>query len=209
MAFCKNCGKSLAGDERFCVQCGSDATAAAVQGTAPAPMLQTQPGAPGVYGVPGQIPVVMAMPPAPAKRGGKMTTIIAVLLAVWFAGYYLTHRTPPITPAQAAAAEAALAKQQSFDCNFRNADGYLQVTNGKWTNHSSVAIQAATLECDQTDANGTDLDEMRINLKSPQGPLQPGGSQDYNAFQMGEIANYATKVHCTVVTVTPPDNTPQ
>jgi zinc-ribbon domain len=207
MAFCKNCGKSLAADERFCVQCGSDAAATAT-GAAAARLIQPQQGVPGVYGVPGQIPVVV-MPPAPAKRGGKMSTIIAVLLAVWFAGYYLMHRVPPITPAQEAAAEAALTKQQSFDCNFRNADGYLQVTNGKWTNHSSVAIQAATLECDQTDSNGTDLDEMRINLKSPQGPLQAGGSQDYNAFQMGEIANNATKVHCTVVTVTPPDNTQQ
>jgi len=209
MAFCKNCGKSLAGDERFCVQCGSDASAAAtVPGTTPAQRIPPQQGTPVTYGAPGQIPVVV-MPPAAAKRGGKMSTIIAVLLAVWFAGYYLTHRTPPITPAQEAAAEAALTKQQGFDCNFRNADGYLQIENGKWTNHSPVAIQAATLECDQTDSNGTDLDEMRINLKSPQGPLQPGTSQDYNAFRMGEIANYASKVHCTVVTVTPPDTSQQ
>jgi len=46
-------------------------------------------------------------------------------------------------------------------------------------------------------------------LKSPQGRLQPGTSQDYNAFRMGEIANYANKVHCTVVTVTPPDTSQQ
>ena len=207
MAFCKNCGKSLAGDERFCVQCGSDASAA-VAGTTAAQVIQPRQGTPGAYGVPGQIPVVV-MSPAAAKRGGKMSTIIIILLVLSFGYYYITHRTPPITPAQAASAEAALAKQQSFDCNFQNAGGYLQVTNGKWTNHSSVAIQAVTLECDQTNENGTDLDEMRINLKSPQGPLQPGTSQDYNAFRMGEIANYASKVHCTVVTVTPPDNNQQ
>jgi hypothetical protein len=167
-------------------------------------MIQPQPGAPGVYGVPGQIPV-MVMPPTPVKRGGRMSTIIIIVLVLWFGYYYLTHRVPPITPAQEAAAVAAMSKQQSFDCNFQNVDGYLQVTNGKWTNNSSVAIPAATLECDQTDSNGTDLDEMRINLKSPQGPLQPGTSQTFNAFQMGEIANNASKVHCTVVTVTPPD----
>ncbi len=209
MAFCKNCGKSLGADERFCVQCGNDATATAAPVATPVQMMQPQAMAAGAYGVPGQIPVVMAMPPAPVKRRGRMSTIIIIVLVLWFGYYYITHRVPPITPAQEAAAVAALTKQQSFDCNFRNADGYLQINDGKWTNHSSVAIQAATLECDQTDVNGTDLDEMRINLKSPQGPLQPGTSQSYNAFQMGEIANYASKVHCTVVTVTPLDSTQQ
>jgi hypothetical protein len=200
MVYCKNCGKPLAGDERFCVNCG------AVTGTAATvPAAGTAQVVPGAYNVPGQI----LMPPAPAKRGGTWSKIIIVVLVIWFGYYYITHRTPPLTLAQEQAAEAALAKQQAFDCNFQNEGGYLEVNNGKWTNNSTVAIAAATLECDQTDSGGTDLDEMRINLKSPQGALQPGGSQTYNPFQMGEIAGNATKVHCAVVTVTAPDNTQQ
>jgi hypothetical protein len=206
MVYCNNCGKPLAGDERFCVNCGSTVTATS---TVPATMPTTAAQVvPGPYNVPGQIPMVV-MPPAAQKRGGKMSTIIILLLVLGFGYYYMKHRTPPVTAADVLAAEAALAKQQAFDCNFQNEGGYLEVNNGKWTNNSTVAIAAATLECDQTDSDGTDLDEMRINLKSPQGALQPGTSQTYNPFRMGEIANNASKVHCTVVTVTPPDNTQQ
>ena len=52
MAFCKNCGTQLQGDERFCVGCGKDVSAnpAAVQGTAAAPGGQavTAPGQRGL-----------------------------------------------------------------------------------------------------------------------------------------------------------------
>jgi hypothetical protein len=209
MVYCKNCGKPLTGDERFCVNCGSTVTPASTT-TAPTTTVAQGPAqvVPGPYNVSGQIPVVM-MPPAPVKRGGTWSKIIIVVLVIWFGYYYLTHRTPPLTAAEVMAAQAALAKQQAFDCNFQNEGGYLEVNNGKWTNNATVAIASATLECDQTDSGGTDLDEMRINLKSPQGALQPGGSQNYNPFQMGEIANNASKVHCTVVNVMPPDNPQQ
>jgi hypothetical protein len=203
MEYCKHCGKPLAGDERFCVNCGSSVTATSTTTVPTTPPAQV---VPGPYGVPGQIPVMM-MPPAPQKRGGTWSKIIIVVLVIWFGYYYLTHRTPPLTWAQMQAAEAALVKQQAFECNFQNEGGYLEINNGKWTNNSTVAIAAVTLECDQTDSGGTDLDEMRINLKSPQGALQPGGSQAYNPFQMGEIANNASKVHCSVVTVAPMDET--
>jgi hypothetical protein len=211
MAFCGNCGTQLQGDERFCVACGKDLKpAGATTAAAPAnpaasvPTLPTQPfaaqpvaAAPGQYAAPGPIPIAIAVPPAQAKHGGRWGSII-LLLALGGAGYYYyTHRTPPAPPVD----NATLTKQQAFDAHWDAINGFIQISNGKWTNNSQVPVQSATLECDQYDAAGTNLDQMRTTLN---GPLQPGATDNFNPFQMGAVANNLNRVTCSIVHVKQP-----
>ena len=209
MAFCGNCGNQLQGDERFCVKCGRDVSASAVAATAAstaqpvqpmAAVQQMQPAAPVQYAAPGAIPIAVALPQAPPKRGGWLGTVIVIVLAVggWY--YYSRHKTtptPPVTTAQ-------LAQQQNFAGHWESVIGFIEVSNSKWTNNSKVAIQSATLECDQYSSNGSDLAQMRTTLN---GPLQPGGYQTFNTFQMGTVADYMNRVTCWIVDVSPAAST--
>jgi hypothetical protein len=96
----------------------------------------------------------------------------------------------PVSPVQ----------QQSFSGNWRAIYGYVGVTNARWTNRSSIAIQSATLQCDQYAANGADLTQTQMTLN---GPVQPGGTTTFNPFQMGAVNVYMTRVNCAIVAVTP------
>jgi hypothetical protein len=211
MAFCKNCGTQLQGDERFCVGCGKDVSAKA----APGPVVNTPPvqagapvaaqgqaaaapvapgvaAAPGTYAAPGTIPIMVTMPAqAPAKRGGMIWVLVVVGVLV---GAYYYLKPPPAPPPD----PAALTKQQAFDARWDNVYGFVQISNGKWTNHATVPIDSAELECDQYNGSGTDLAQMRKTLP---GPLQPGASTIYNPFQMGAVETETNKVTCTIVHV--------
>jgi len=110
MTFCGKCGAQLQGDERFCVACGADVSAqtastAAVTSapaTAPAPGTPVPPrpvapiqptGFNGPYAAPGQIPVVVGMPPpAQPKRGWMWVAVIVVVLGGL---YYIGKHNPP------------------------------------------------------------------------------------------------------------------
>ena len=204
MAFCKNCGTQLHGDERFCPGCGTEVSAKGATGpsatvppavVAPTPIpagthpsippAQPVPGAPGVFLPPGAIPIAV-MPQAPPKRGGWLKTllIIAVIVAV---GYYFVQHMPSSDQG----ATAALTKQQAFDAHWQNDYGFVQVSDGKWTNNATVAVNSAILECDQYDSNGTDLAQMRTTLN---GPVQPGASATFSPFKMGAVATNVYKV---------------
>ena len=212
MAFCKNCGTQLQGDERFCVGCGKDVsangTAGPVVNTPPAQAVAAvgaakgqavatpvAPGvttAPGPYAAPGTIPIMVTMPPqAPAKRGGMIWVLVVVGVLV---GAYYYLKPPPAPPPD----PAALTKQQAFDARWDNVYGWVQISNGKWTNHATVPIDSAELECDQFNTSGAELAQMRKTLP---GPLQPGASTIYNPFQMGAVETDTNKVTCTIVHV--------
>ncbi len=214
MAFCKSCGTQLQGDERFCVGCGADVSAKPASTPAPAPVAGPVPGTPvppnpaaaakhvvaipGPFAPPGTIPITVAMPQqAPAKHGGLVW--ILIVLAVLGAGYYYSTKPKPPAPADPNA-KAALIKQQAFDAHWQAVNGFVQVSNGKWTNNATVAIQSSTLECDQYDSSGTDLAQMRTTLN---GPVQPGNSTTFNPFQMGAVATNVNRVTCTIVHVKP------
>lgn len=119
--FCSKCGTQSDGNERFCVKCGNDLTAAA-PAAAPAPVAAAPPprvappvapppvgyGAPPPqgyaappppgYGAPGPVPM-MAVPPAePQKKNSMMWAVIAIALAA--GGWYYYHNQQP-TPAPA------------------------------------------------------------------------------------------------------------
>jgi hypothetical protein len=202
MAFCKNCGTQLQGDERFCVGCGTDVSAKAgapapAGAVPPAQVVQAHPvaGIPGTYLPPGAIPIAVMQQQAPPRRGGWMKTLLVIAVVVGV-GYYFVKHLPP-APADPGA-NSALAKLQAFDAHWQAVYGFVQVSNGKWTNNANVAIDSATLECDQYDSNGTDLAQMRTTLN---GPIQPGSSQTYDPFKMGAVATNVYKVTCMIVHV--------
>jgi hypothetical protein len=138
--------------------------------------------------------------------------LVAVLAGSYFYSKQKTMAaTPPAAPAQPAQGQpagqapppvdnATLVQQQSFAGHWRAIYGYVGVTNSAWTNHSTVAIQSATLECDQYSANGNQLSQMRTTLN---GPVQPGNTATFNPFQMGSVSTYMTRVNCEIVAVTP------
>lgn len=193
MAFCKNCGKPLQGDERFCVGCGTDVSAQTGV-TQPAPAGQPMAGLPG-YLPHGAIPIAVAIPqPVPPKRGGWMKVLGVVVLLLAGGYYYLTH----LQPGPEDQADSALVKQQDFSAHWDSTTGIVQVSNGRWTNHAGVVVVAATLECDQYDSNGTGLAQMRTTLN---GPVQPGSSATFNPFSMGAVAANLNKVTCRIVHV--------
>ncbi len=107
--FCSKCGTQLEGNERFCVNCGNDLTAAASAQAAPAVATAgyaaAAPPPPGYaahvpvpFVAPGQLPMSVAMPPpAPAHRSGMLWLVIIVALAAggW---YYYKHTPQSVTP---------------------------------------------------------------------------------------------------------------
>jgi hypothetical protein len=210
MAFCGNCGNQLQSDERFCVKCGHDVSANAVRTATSVAAPPVQPAAPHVqaatpalqpaaavqYAAPGAIPMPVAVPQAPPKRGGVVGTVILVALVAAGLYYYSKHRTPPTPPVTT----AQLAQQQNFAGHWENVFGFIEVSNGKWVNNAKLAIQTATLECDQYSSNNTDLAQMRTTLN---GPVQPGASATFNTFQMGTVADYMNHVNCWIVDVSP------
>jgi hypothetical protein len=112
--FCSKCGTQSDGNERFCVKCGNDLTAAGAPAAAPTPVAApppprvAQPMAPPPtgyaapppqgyaappppgYGAPGPIPV-MGVPPQvqPQKKNSAMWAVIAIVLAG--GGWYYYH----------------------------------------------------------------------------------------------------------------------
>ena len=271
--FCSKCGTQSEGNERFCVKCGNDLTAAGAPAAAPAPFAAAppppvaQPMAPPPtgyaapppqgyaappppgYGVPGPVPVMGMPPPAqPQKKNSMMWGVIAI--AAMAGGWYYYHnyqqtQTPPANnpPAQPGNAptqpggapggapggnpgtapgqgqappapggapggapgagggdNAALVNLQSFSGRWVPSNGVVEVSDGKWSNNSTVNIQSATLECVQMDANGSSLTQMQTTLN---GPTPPQTTSSFGPFPMGTIQQTMSKVNCGIVGVNP------
>jgi hypothetical protein len=116
-AFCSKCGTQTTGNERFCVKCGNDLTAAAAPVAAapvaqpapppaayapPPPQNYGAPPAPG-YVAPGPVPVMGVPPPAEPKKNNTMWIVIAIAAAA--GGWYYYHnqqqtqtQNPPANP---------------------------------------------------------------------------------------------------------------
>ena len=203
MAFCSSCGAQLAGDERFCVKCGADQTAKAAAPIPPPPY------AAPLYpqGLPGQPPIILGAPPAQSKQNRWIWAV--VIVAVLGAGYYYNEQHPQ-TPTQPGTApgqggnNAALASEQAFSGQATIVSGTVQITNARWTNHSNVAIQSATLECVVYDANGTTLGQMPFTLSGPNNaPVQPGATINFNTIQSSTGTTNASSVNCSIEGVSP------
>ena len=220
--FCSKCGNDLSAKAAI----PAAATVAAANGgfshgigSTPTQPIYPMGAMPGAYAAPGQIPIApgpMPVPPggislavampaaAPAKKGVRFGTLVIVAALAAGGYYYYTHYYVKEHAAASAqtqkGAGAALGKQQTFDAHWQNVNGFIQVSNGKWTNNSNVEVQSATLECDQYDAGGNDLDQMRTTLN---GPVQPGATDTFNPFSMGAVANNLNRVTCTITYAKP------
>ncbi len=226
MAFCSNCGNALLGSERFCAQCGTGVSAkpsaAPIPNSPPAaPPIQQAAAAPTPYAVPAHGPGSFPGPPAPVpqKHSGLMGTV-AILAIVAGLGYYYYAKshpganapgspatTPaasqpaaPAAPGQGSGANAALVNQQSFDAHWQEENGFLVLTTAKWTNNSAVAITSAVVQCEQDNAEGTDLSQYRVTLN---GPTAANAWSSYSNIQLGVFIASTAKVNCTVVHVKP------
>jgi hypothetical protein len=145
-------------------------------------------------------------------------TIFVVVIAAAIGYYYYNKAHPGTTPPAATppasqpgspstpppsggggGGNAALLQQQQLSAQWQAANGFILV-NAKWTNSSTVNLSAAVMECDQYDANGTDLSQFRMTLN---GPTPPNTWSSYSNVQMGAAANNVSKLVCNLVHVTP------
>ena len=95
---------------------------------------------------------------------------------------------------------AALVNLQVFSGRWVPYNGYIEVSNARWTNHSNVTIQSATLECVQYAANGSAITQMSTILNGPTGP---GTTSTFGPFPMGAIQASMSRVNCGIVGVNP------
>jgi hypothetical protein len=239
MAFCKNCGAELEGNEKFCVKCGTPVDVN--QATPPigpvlrAPVAVMQAPPPprpvaGSYASFGAPPVAVPLPQAQPMKHSWATTVIVLVVLAAGGYYYQKHQaapaapqpgTAPAQPAQAPQpAQPAVptapsqpgaaptvpgggqgsAQQQAFAGHWQVVNGYVVISNATWKNNANVAMQSAVLECDQFNMGRTDLAQMKMTLN---GPVQPGGTVTFNAFQMGGVVMNMNTVNCGIVDVTP------
>jgi hypothetical protein len=105
----------------------------------------------------------------------------------------------PAAPA-GGGANAALVNLQSFSGRWVPSNGTVEVSDGKWSNNSTVNIQSATLECVQYDAAGSTLTQMQTTLN---GPTPPQTTSSFGPFPMGAIQQNMSKVNCGIVGVNP------
>ena len=209
-AFCSNCGKPLEGSGHFCVNCGAEIPSGAGAG----PAVVSPPAAPpvqpmaavqyaGAVPIPAGIPT--APPAAPQKRSGMMGTLI-VLAVIVGGGYYYYNQgkapspspSPTPTPVPAPSNDQALVQQQSFNAQWQDESGMLVLTSAKWTNSANVTLSSATVQCEQYNADGTDLSQYRITLNGPTGG---NTTSSYSNVQIGAVATGLSKVNCDVVHV--------
>ena len=216
-AFCSNCGKPLEGSGRFCASCGAEAmpaNAGTYGAPGPAPVASLPPAqpiaaAPVQYVPPAAAAIPAGIPPTPQaaqqKRGGMIGTLL-VLAAIVGGGYYYSNHgkapapspAPTPGPTPPASNDKALVQQQSFNAQWQDESGMLVLTSAKWTNSANVTLSSATVQCEQYNADGTDLSQYRVTLT---GPTEGNTTSTYSNIQIGAVASGMSKVNCDVVHV--------
>jgi hypothetical protein len=92
---------------------------------------------------------------------------------------------------------------QSFTGQITEENGQVEISNGQWTNHSTVAIQSATLECIQYGANGQPMTQNQITIDGRNGPVPPQHTITFDPFAVGAVVQGATRANCGIVAVVP------
>jgi zinc-ribbon domain len=228
MAFCSNCGNPVTETQKFCAQCGAAVSArisnATASAPAPPPNVPPPPVQPVVTAATpdpaGTVPVAMtALTSAQTSRKkGRLGTVVVILIVAAVAWYYYNRsqhsasaapaNNPPTQPAAPSSppsggggqANAALVKLQTFDAHWQDQSGMLILTTATWTNNSDTNIAAATLQCRQYNAAGTDLSEYRVTLN---GPTHAATESTFSNISLGATATGMARVDCTIVHVKP------
>lgn len=93
---------------------------------------------------------------------------------------------------------AVVAAQKFTEGGYNAVNGQIQVTQGQWLNGSDIPLAAATLGCEQMDANGQNLTQDVVPLT---GPAAPGATVNLATFSIGAEAQGAAKVNCKITAV--------
>ena len=146
-----------------------------------------------------------------------VVVIVAAIGYYFYQNYQKTHSstnppttsTPPASqpggtptnqpPSPGTGGNAALLQQQDLSAQWQATGGFVVVT-AKWSNGSTVNLSTAVMECDQYDANGTELSQFRVTLN---GPTPANTWSSYSNIRMGAVANGLTKLACRIAHVTP------
>jgi hypothetical protein len=106
----------------------------------------------------------------------------------------------PTPPPAGSGGNAALVNQQAFNAHWQEENGFLVLTTATWANNSGVGLTSAVVQCEQDDANGTDLSQYRVTLN---GPTNANTTSSYSNIRIGAFIANTTKVNCTIVHVKP------
>ncbi len=124
-------------------------------------------------------------------------------------GQQPTGQQPGFNPGQqpggpGQGSNAQLVRMQSFTGQISVEDGDVEISNGQWTNNSTVAIQSATLECIQYGVGGQELTKNQITIGGPNNqPVQPQHTITFDPFAVGQVLQGATRANCGIVAVVP------
>jgi hypothetical protein len=116
-----------------------------------------------------------------------------VIFGLWYIGTHDNNTTPGTTPG--GGGDPAVVAAQKFTGSYSEANGQVQVTQGVWTNGSTVTVAAITLACEQMDANGQNLSQSTKNVT---GPAPPGGVESLPTFSIGAAAQGVAKANCAI-----------
>jgi hypothetical protein len=159
-------------------------------------------GLPPQYPPPGQIPVIMGAPPGaqPASKNPVTWLIVAgVVFGLWYLGTHDQNQTPGTTPGAGSGGggggNPAIIAAQKFSGSYAEANGQVEVAQGRWQNGSNVPVASVTLVCEQMDPNGQNLAQ---STKTLDGPAPPGAIQDVPTFSIGAVAQGVAKANCVI-----------
>jgi hypothetical protein len=94
-------------------------------------------------------------------------------------------------------------EQQKFTWLWDVSNGTVQVTDGKWTNGSTVAMKSADLECIQYAQDNSVLDQHHTALTGANGAsIDPGHTVSFGTFSAGDAAQGVEKLACKIMSVT-------
>ena len=198
----------------------------------PAPQPAPYAPSPFPQAMPGQPPIIMGAPPTAGAQNKKTMWIVAGLVAVGVFYYIGTHDNKTTTPGTQPTTQpqqqpqqqpqapanpgqqppnqgggggdtSQLVQMQSFTGQIGEANGQVQVSNGKWTNNATVSIQSSNLQCVQTGNGDQPLTQTNTTLTGPNGPLAPNTSTTFNPFLGGAVVQGATAAQCKITAVVP------
>jgi hypothetical protein len=114
-----------------------------------------------------------------------------------------TSTTAPPPQPDTSTNEQSLVEQQKFTWLWDVSNGTVQVTDGKWTNGSTVAMKSADLECIQYAQDNSVLDQHHTALTGANGAsIDPGHTVSFGTFSAGDAAQGVEKLACKIMSVT-------
>jgi hypothetical protein len=139
----------------------------------------------------------MGAPPgtdATNKHPTMWLVIAGAILAFYYIGTHDTKTTTP-GPGGGGGGDPAVVAAQKFSGTFSETNGQVEVTQGQWTNGSTVTVASITLLCAQLDANGQSLAQSTKNVT---GPTPAGAVNPLPTFSIGAAAQGVAKAGCTI-----------